>query len=906
MKGAESTFAPSSRQLAVACGWAVVALGILVLIGWAIDSTALTRIAPGLSPMRPLTAVALILIGAALVLLAPSDAPGARHRAGVALASGSALIGAVALAEYVFGEVGIDDVLFGDAQAHAGRPSSLTAAAIVLCGLALVTLDRDPPRHRPSAILVPTLGFAVLVTLVGYAYDVDYLRGSASTPGIALPTAIALGLTATSIALCRPDRGIIAFLGGDEPAATLARRLAPLVVLLPLVLGALRVGAEELGLFDEQVGLALTTVASILILIAVIFVSVREQRIADRARRELAAIVGGTSDAVVGWGLDGIVTSWNRGAELVYGYSAAETVGRRLDLLVPPDHESELPMLLERVRAGERVESYETVRTRKDGHRIDIALTVSAIRDERGEVTGVSTIARDISEQKAAEHRLAESARHFELINDLVATCGFDGYFKRLNDAWEPTLGWTRAELFAKPFIELVHPEDREAVETEVARLAGGETTAEFKIRVRTRDGPWVWAEWSASPDTDAGLFYCVGREITERMEAERVRAAERRQFADAQQIASVGSWELNLETGERTWSAQHYRNHGFEPMASPPSLEEVLERIHPDDRELARERLGRLREGESELGFAYRVILGDGRTRAIEVEGRPLVDDEGNRRLIGTSRDVTAERDAERLKDDFFGLVSHELRTPLTSIIGYTELLAEVEAENLSDQGRRFLAVVERNSRRELSLVGDLLLLTKITAGTFEIELGKADLTELAASTLEAARPLAEQAGVELSLESAKRWVVDGDPHRLAQVVENLVSNAIKFTPRGGRVQVRVEGGPGSITLEVSDTGIGIDEEDLGRLFDRMYRAGEAERRHIQGTGLGLTIVKAIIDAHEATIAVSSVPGEGTTFRVELPVRQAADQRDRRARARDRVARHDRAGGRPMMADSD
>jgi signal transduction histidine kinase len=415
-----------------------------------------------------------------------------------------------------------------------------------------------------------------------------------------------------------------------------------------------------------------------------------------------------------------------------------------------------------------------------------------------------------------------------------------------------------------------------------------------------------LWAEWSASPDTDAGLFYCVGREITERVEAERVRAAERRQFADAQQIASVGSWEVNLETGERTWSAQHYRNHGFEPAAAPPSLEEVLERIHPHDRELAAERLRRLREGESELSFAYRVILGDGRTRAIEVEGRPLVDDDGNRRLIGTSRDVTAERDAERLKDDFFGLVSHELRTPLTSIIGYTELLAEVEAENLSDQGRRFLAVVERNSRRELSLVGDLLLLTRITAGTFEIELGQADLTELAASTLEAARPLAEQAGVELSLESSKRWVVDGDPHRLAQVVENLVSNAIKFTPRGGRVQVRVEGGPGSTALEVSDTGIGIDEEDLGRLFDRMYRAGEAERRHIQGTGLGLTIVKAIIDAHEATIAVSSVPGEGTTFRVELPVRRAADQHDRRAPARDRPARHDRTGGRPMMADSD
>ena len=129
--------------------------------------------------------------------------------------------------------------------------------------------------------------------------------------------------------------------------------------------------------------------------------------------------------------------------------------------------------------------------------------------------------------------------------------------------------------------------------------------------------------------------------------------------------------------------------------------------------------------------------------------------------------------------------------------------------------------------------------------------------------------------------------------------MVENLVSNAIKFTPSGGSVAVRVGGAAdGAVALEVSDTGIGIEEEDLGRLFDRMYRADEAERRHIQGTGLGLTIVKAIVDAHEATIAVSSEPGEGTTFRVELPVRSAAEPHERRAPARDR-ARTSRPDGR-------
>ena len=155
---------------------------------------------------------------------------------------------------------------------------------------------------------------------------------------------------------------------------------------------------------------------------------------------------------------------------------------------------------------------------------------------------------------------------------------------------------------------------------------------------------------------------------------------------------------------------------------------------------------------------------------------------------MMGTSRDVTAERDAERLKDDFFGLVSHELRTPLTSIIGYTELLAEIEAENLSEQGRRFVEVIERNSRRELSLVGDLLLLTRITAGTFEIELGARRPRRARRARAPRRRgPTLAKAGVEIALD-ARRGA--GDRRRpappRARWSTTCVSNAIKFTPRG------------------------------------------------------------------------------------------------------------------------
>jgi PAS domain S-box-containing protein len=589
----------------------------------------------------------------------------------------------------------------------------------------------------------------------------------------------------------------------------------------------------------------------------------------------LAAIVDSTAAAIIGRDLEGTITSWNPGAERMYGYGAEEMIGRSIEVLVPPGHPSEVPEILERVAAGERIEHLETVRMRKDWRRIDVALTISPIRDEHGAVVGISTVAREITEQKAAERRLAESSRHFELSHDLVATCGFDGYFKQLNGSWEPTLGWSQSDLLPNPFIEIVHPDDRAAVAAEVAKLAQGGKTVEFRLRAATKEGGWRWTEWSAMPDVEAGLFFASGRDITDRVEGEHALERERRQLAEAQELARVGSWEIELDTGESAWSAQQARNHGFEPARALPEIAAFAARVHADDRERLAELLASTIAEPREFTTEYRVqIPGEG-IREIELHGRPRTDPDGRAMLVGTSRDVTAERDAERLKEQFFGLISHELRTPLTSIIGYAELLSEIEAQNLSEQGRRFLEVIERNSRRELHLVGDLLLLTKITAGTFAIEVGRADIAEIAAAAVEAARPASERTGVELVLDAAGDTVVAGDVHRLAQVLENLVSNAIQFTPDGGRVVVRVEPDGDGVAFEVTDSGIGIAQEDLGRLFDRMYRAAEAERRHIQGTGLGLTIVKAIVDAHEATIAVSSELGKGTTFRVALPKRE-------------------------------
>ncbi|HEY3921302.1 MAG TPA: HAMP domain-containing sensor histidine kinase [Gaiellaceae bacterium] len=228
------------------------------------------------------------------------------------------------------------------------------------------------------------------------------------------------------------------------------------------------------------------------------------------------------------------------------------------------------------------------------------------------------------------------------------------------------------------------------------------------------------------------------------------------------------------------------------------------------------------------------------------------------------------------RLRDEFVASVSHELRTPLTSIIGYLELLRDARpGDPLPDQAAA-LEVVRRNADRLLRLVNDLLLVAELERGALTLDVRKVDLSALARHCVEAARPAAAAKEIELTLrDGSTATEVDGDPVRLAQMMDNLVSNAIKFTPRGGIVSVNAASASGGALFEVADSGAGISEAEQAQLFDRFFRARAASAEAAPGTGLGLTITKAIVDAHHGAIDIESSVGRGTTFRVRLPRRQ-------------------------------
>nr|MDP9304068.1 HAMP domain-containing histidine kinase [Actinomycetota bacterium] len=228
--------------------------------------------------------------------------------------------------------------------------------------------------------------------------------------------------------------------------------------------------------------------------------------------------------------------------------------------------------------------------------------------------------------------------------------------------------------------------------------------------------------------------------------------------------------------------------------------------------------------------------------------------------------------REVDGLKDDLIALVSHELRTPLTSIVGYLELVQDDEDE-LKEEHRSHLEVVQRNAHRLLGLVSDLLFAAQVQAGRVTLEKDLVSVPELIDEAVAAALPTAADRQIDVTVSVGEVAHVIGDKQRLAQVIDNLLSNALKFTPPNGSVEVSMVARETTVLIEVADTGLGISPADQKKLFTRFFRTEAAMRKSIKGTGLGLSIVKAIVEGHGGEITVESAEGKGATFRIVLPL---------------------------------
>jgi signal transduction histidine kinase len=269
--------------------------------------------------------------------------------------------------------------------------------------------------------------------------------------------------------------------------------------------------------------------------------------------------------------------------------------------------------------------------------------------------------------------------------------------------------------------------------------------------------------------------------------------------------------------------------------------------------------------------------LVGDARVRFAGMRSRGENLEDASRVLTDQNEHL---RDLDRMKDELVALVSHELRTPLTSIIGYLEMVADDSMETLTPNQQTYLATVSRNVERLTTLVNDLLFLVKADSGGLQLDMAETNINQLLVEAAEAARPAADRKQIEFNIETDQLAPIVCDRARIAQLIDNLLANAIKFTTEGGQVELRAAQLDTAINISVQDTGIGIPADELPLLFSRFFRASNAASSSTPGTGLGLAISQAIAEAHNSVITVQSTVGHGTTFSLRLPAR--SDGRDR------------------------
>ena len=531
---------------------------------------------------------------------------------------------------------------------------------------------------------------------------------------------------------------------------------------------------------------------------------------------------------------------------------------------------------------------------------------------------------------KSLTRSVANAARRDRAVldtsNDAFVSIDEKGRIAEWNASAESLFGWAREEALGRPFSETVIPEpDRDRVPQALGPCVDGSASApEMETEFLHRDGHRIPVALTPSPLVLDGtrVMNAFVRDISERRRSEQYRAAQLRVskvLAEGTDVGAVrqgvvaalgetlgwdivGAWGTTPEGGLEAvaaWGRGELADGEFARLSQATTI--GLGEGLPQGARTTREPVW-FTDAIDAPGFIRRdAAIADGLHTGVFV---PVTNSgtvvgmielfsrerrEPDEALLFTLTAIAGQvgqyigrrlamQETQRLKDEFSALVSHELRTPLTSILGYLEIVLEQEHD---EQTSQFLEVVDRNARRLLRLVGDLLFVAQVEAGKLALETGSIDIAALAAEAVEAAAPAAESANVSLRLDAGRLPITSGDAGRVGQALDNLISNAVKFTPAGGSVTVCVAQEGSEAVVEVSDTGIGIGAAEQERLFERFFRATTARESATPGVGLGLAITQAIVEGHGGAISVESEEGAGTTFRLTLPltpVEQAHD----------------------------
>ncbi|HVL05807.1 MAG TPA: PAS domain S-box protein [Acidimicrobiales bacterium] len=656
-------------------------------------------------------------------------------------------------------------------------------------------------------------------------------------------------------------------------------------------------------------------------------IAIRRQ--AQESVRLQAKLLDAVGQAVVATDTGGAVIYWNHAAEGLYGWSAEKATGRPIGEVVPSnDYERQAGAIADRLNRGESWTG-DLVLQRRDGSTFPALVTYTAVVDYNGEPMGTIGVATDVTERHRAEQALRESEqRHrfqshlLDAVGEAVVAVDLSGAITYWGPGAEHLYGWSSEEVVGRYAREVLPaiPVGGDSPSEILSGVLRGQSWSGI-VRMWRRDGSTFLADVTDTPVSDATgrivAIIGISTDVSEREAAKArleqllaERTAQATEQADVVELGRVALSsasvreliELAVTTVARTLQVDfaallEYRDaerrlvvdaavpqslsgHGV-PVGQAPAWANALNA--PDPVPLEGSECAQVCGAGAGPGVWATITVRHRVYGGLVVSAAPeRVFTEHERNFLASVVNVIGsvmERDElDEMKSDFVSTVSHELRTPVTSILGYLEVLLSEELGEPSSDQHRMLTVVERNGRRLMALIEDLLTVSRIESDRLRLVIGPVDVPRLVEAAIQAVGAPLHKRRLDLVVDvAADLPPVAGDGEQLERALINVLANAVKFTPDGGRVTVRaVCAGPG-VEIGVEDTGIGIPTDEQEHLFKRFFRASTARSGAVQGTGLGLSIVKSIVEAHEGKVSVTSFPAKGTSVVMTVPRFRAA-----------------------------
>ncbi len=587
----------------------------------------------------------------------------------------------------------------------------------------------------------------------------------------------------------------------------------------------------------------------------------------------------------VGFALDSSLrwTSLGDGFNTLAGLPPQDCLGQAMESLLQADDRAHTLQTIQAVLRGELYSCRLPVRlVRSDARSVWVELFAFPSFDAKGVIHGLSGSLTDVTDRRQGMRALRESEARFRAISEAspLGVCVTDlrGHSVFSNSVLQSLAGLSPEKQAGFTQGLTIDPEDRPRVLAGMREAFENKGPFQSEHRYVHRDGTVLWCRLHAAPILDAGQllgYVHVAEDVTaERLGEEALHHSQER-LRLALDGSGVALMDWDLRSGEIFLSEHWARFLGAASDQSVTSLEGLVALVHEEDREQVQGAIKETLSGQRPyLRAEYRIRVGKEGWKWIETHARVVERSEAGDalRVTGTNADITERKDIERLQAEFVATVSHELRTPLTSILGALEVVQEEHADKFGAQARRFLDIAHKNTERVFGLVNDILDLEKIERGLQNFDFAAVALRPLLEQSVDLHAAIARQRQVEWVLgDIPAHWRVWTDSERLMQVLANLVSNAIKFSPAGGCVTLRAERSANRVRIEVVDQGAGIPNEFQSRMFQRFAQAGQGGKPR-SGSGLGLSISKALVEKLEGQISFRTGEGSGTTFVVDLP----------------------------------